>query len=216
MPAGPLEKDTCRTYVLPQLTAAGWSRDQIQEQFPITDGRVIKVGKKHRRGEALRADYVLEYRPGLPIAVVEAKREYAIPGKGLQQAKKYAQLLDVSLAYSTNGKGIVEDDRDTGLEMDKLSAFPSPGAMWSRYRAWKGIVEEIVADALVLPFSRALRNPDGSVKEPRYYQRVAIHRSIEAILRGNKRLLLTLATGTGKTFVSMQIVWKLWKSGWRP
>jgi type I restriction enzyme R subunit len=216
MPAGPLEKDTCRTYVLPRLMAAGWSRDQIQEQSPITDGRVIKVGKKHRRGEALRADYVLEYRPGLPIAVVEAKREYAIPGKGLQQAKKYAQLLDVSLAYSTNGKGIVEDDRDTGLEMDKLTAFPSPGEMWSRYRAWKGIVEEIVADALVLPFSRALRNPDGSVKEPRYYQRVAIHRSVEAILRGDKRLLLTLATGTGKTFVSMQIVWKLWKSGWRP
>src|SRR2546425_10362652 len=152
MSAGPLEKETRRTHVLPRLTAAGWSRDQIQEQFPITDGRVIEVGKKHRRGEALRADYVLEYRPGLPIAVVEAKREYAIPGKGLQQARKYAQLLDVPLAYSTNGKGIVEDDRDTGLEMDKLTAFPSPGEVWSRYRTWKGICVGITDIAHVLPF----------------------------------------------------------------
>ena len=151
----------------------------------------------------------------MPIAVVEAKREYAIPGKGLQQAKNYAQLLDLPFAYSTNGKGIVEDDRDTGLETTELAAFPSPEELWARYRAWKGIVEDAVAEGLLLPFNRALRNPDGTVKEPRYYQRTAINRSVEAILRGDKRLLLTLATGTGKTFVSMQIVWKLWKSGWR-
>ncbi|MGH3117568.1 MAG: EcoAI/FtnUII family type I restriction enzme subunit R, partial [Gaiellales bacterium] len=183
--------------------------------FPITDGRIISVGKKHRRGDALRADYVLEYRPGLPVAVVEAKRAFAIPGKGLQQAKNYARLLDLPFAYSTNGKGIVEDDRDTGLENDRLVSFPSPDELWSRYRAWKGIVEDSVADGVVLPFNRALRNPDGSVKEPRYYQRTAINRSVEAILRGDKRLLLTMATGTGKTFVAMQIVWKLWHSGWR-
>lgn len=214
MPGGPLEKDTCRDYVLPRLKAAGWSDDQIIEQFPITDGRIITVGKKHRRAEALRADYVLEYEPGVPIAVVEAKREYAIPGKGLQQGKKYAQLLDLPFTYSTNGKGIVEDDRDTGRETDKLTEFPSPDVLWSRYRAWKGIVEEIVAEGVLLPFNRSLRNPDGTVKEPRYYQRTAINRSVEAILRGDKRLLLTMATGTGKTFVSMQIVWKLWKSRW--
>ena len=216
MPEGPLEKDTCRDYVLPRLKAAGWSRDQIGEQFPITDGRIITVGKKHRRGEALRADYVLEYKPGVPIAVVEAKREYAIPGKGLQQAKNYAQLLDLPFAYSTNGKGIVEDDRDTGLETDKLTAFPSPDSLWSRYRAWKGIDEDSVAEGLLSPFNRSLRNSDGSVKEPRYYQRTAINRSVAAILSGDKRLLLTMATGTGKTFVSMQIIWKLWRSGWQP
>lgn len=215
MPAGPLEKDTCRDYVLPLLRAARWSEDQIQEQFPITDGRVLTVGKRHRRGDALRADYVLEYTPGLPIAVVEAKREYAIPGKGLQQAKRYAQLLDLPFAYSTNGKGIVEDDRDTGLENDRLTAFPTPDELWQRCQAWKGIVDDSVADGLLLPFNRSLRNPDGSVKEPRYYQRTAINRAVEAILRGDDRLLLTLATGTGKTFVSMQIVWKLWQSGWR-
>jgi type I restriction enzyme R subunit len=197
------------------LKAAHWSDDQIQEQFPITAGRVVTVGKKHRRGDALRADYVLEVEPGVPVAVVEAKREYAIPGKGLQQAKNYAQLLDLPFAYSTNGKGIVEDDRDTGLESDKLTAFPTPDEMWTRYRAWKGIVDDSVADGLLLPFNRALRNGDGTVKEPRYYQRTAINRAVGAILSGDKRLLLTLATGTGKTFVSMQIVWKLWQSRWR-
>ena len=215
MPGGPLEKDTCRDYVLPLLASAGWGTDQIAEQFPITDGRIVPVGKKHRRAAALRADYVLEYEPGVPIGVVEAKREYATPGKGLQQAKNYAGLLDLPFAYSTNGKGIVEDDRDTGLESDGLTAFPSPDALWTRYRSWKGITEDSVADGLLLPFTRALRNHDGTVKAPRYYQRTAINRSVTAILRGDKRLLLTLATGTGKTFVSMQIVWKLWKSGWR-
>jgi len=200
---------------LPLLKAAGWSEDQIVEQFPITDGRIVPVGKRHPRAKPLRADYVLEYEPNVSVAVVEAKREYAIPGKGLQQAKNYAQLLDLPLAYSTNGRGIVEDDRESGLETDKLTAFPSPDAVWSRYRAWKGLVGDVVAEGLLLPFNRSLRNPDGTMKESRYYQRTAINRSVTAILRGDKRLLLTLATGTGKTFVSMQIVWKLRKSGLR-
>ncbi len=215
MAAGPLERDTCRDYVLPLLRSAGWGEDQVTEQFRITDGRIVPVGKKHRRAEALRADYVLEFEPGVAVGVVEAKREYAIPGKGLQQAKNYAQLLDVPFAFSTNGKGIVEDDRDSGLETDKLTAFPSPDALWARYRTWKGIIDDSVADGLLLPFNRALRNSDGTVKDPRYYQRTAINRSVTAVLRGDKRLLLTMATGTGKTFVSMQIVWKLWKSKWR-
>ncbi len=215
MAGGPVEKDTCRDYVLPLLKAAGWDDDQIVEQYPITAGRVVPFGKRHRRVKPLRADYVLEFEPNMPVAVVEAKREFAIPGKGLQQAKNYAQLLDVPFAYSTNGKGIVEDDRDTGYEDDTLGGFPSPDAMWQRYQAWKGVVEDHVASALLLPFNRSIRNPDGSVKEPRYYQRIAINRSVAAILKGDKRLLLTMATGTGKTFVSMQIVWKLWKSGWR-
>ena len=215
MPGGPLEKDTCRDYVLPRLRAAGWSEDQIVEQYRITDGRVITIGKKHRRAAALRADYVLEFVPGVPIAVVEAKREYAIPGKGMQQAKIYAQLLDVPFAYSTNGRGLVEDDRDTGHETGGLAGFPAPDELWARYRTWKGLVEPVVDGGLLLPFNRDLRNADGSVKEPRYYQRTAINRSVEAVLRGDSRLLLTMATGTGKTFVAMQIVWKLWQSDWR-
>mgnify|MGYP003585834867 CR=1 FL=1 len=216
MRAGPLEKDTCRDFVLPRLLSAGWSRDQIQEQFPITAGRITTVGTKHRRGDALRSDYVLEYTPGLPIAVIEAKREYAIPGKGLQQGKRYAQLLDLPFAYSTNGTGIVEDDRHTGIERENLAYFPSPEELWSRYRAWQGLDDDAVAQGVAKPFNRALRNPDGTVKEPRYYQRASINRTVAAILRGDRRILLTLATGTGKTFVAMQIVAKLWQSNWRP
>ena len=216
MGRGPLEDETCRDYVVPRLKAAGWSDDQIQMQFPITDGRITSVGSKHRRDKPLRADYVLEHVPGLPVAVVEAKREYSVPGKGMQQAKKYARLLDLPFAYSTNGRGIVEDDRDTGRETENLDSFPGPAELWARYRAFKGLAGDLESTGVALPFNRSLRNFDGSVKEPRYYQRTAINRSVAAILRGEKRLLLTLATGTGKTFVSMQIVWKLWNSGWRP
>jgi type I restriction enzyme R subunit len=211
---GPSEADTCRDYVLPRLKAAGWTDEQIIEEYPITAGRVITVGGRHRRERPLRADYVLEYSPGLPVVVVEAKREYAIPGKGLQQAKDYAQLLDVPLAYSTNGAGIVEDDRHTGLEAEHLLGFPTPSEAWGRYRAWRGLDADLSADGVALPFNRGVRNFDGTVKEPRYYQRVAINRAVEAILGGDTRLLLTLATGTGKTFVALQIVWKLWQSAW--
>lgn len=214
MANGPLEADTCRDYILPRLAKAGWTRDQIINQFPITAGRIISGGRRPHRGEALWADYLLEYRPGVSVAVVEAKREFRKPGDGIQQAKKYAQMLDVPFAYSSNGKGIVEDDRDMGREL-MIQAFPSPDELWQRYRGWKGIVDDPVADGLLLPFNRALRTPDGKVKEPRYYQRVATQRAVDAILRGDKRLLLTLATGTGKTFVSLQIVWKLWTGGWR-
>lgn len=213
---GPTEADTCRDYVVPRLKEAGWDDDQIVEQFRITDGRIVSLGMRHHRDHPLRADYVLEYRPGLPLAVVEAKRSYSIPGKGLQQAKRYASLLDVPFAYSTNGRGVVEDDRNTGIERDDLVGFPSPDVLWARYREWQGLIDELATEGVLLSFNRALRNPDGSVKEPHYYQRVAINRAVRAILRGDKRLLLTMATGTGKTFVSMQIVWKLWNVAWRP
>ncbi|MGH9224478.1 MAG: EcoAI/FtnUII family type I restriction enzme subunit R [Acidimicrobiales bacterium] len=212
---GPTEDETCRDYVVPRLKGAGWDDDQILEQYRITDGRVLRVGKKHRHDTQLRADYVLEYRPGFPIAVVEAKRSYAIPGKGVQQAKRYASLLDVPFSYSTNGNGIVEDDRYTGRERDDLVGFPAPEVLWARFREWRGIHDDLAAEGLLLPFNRALRNPDGSVKEPRYYQRTAINRAVRMILQGGDRLLLTMATGTGKTFVAMQIVWKLWNVNWR-
>jgi len=210
----PTEADTCRDYVVPRLKEAGWGDDQIVEQYRITDGRIVKFGSKHKRADALRADYVLEYRPGVPVGVVEAKRRYSTPGQGMQEAKNYAQLLDLPFAYSTNGVSIVEDDRNTGIERADLLAFPSPDILWARYREWRGIYEEAVSDGLLFPFNRRLHNPDGTIKEPRYYQRIAINRAVEAILKDQKRLLLTMATGTGKTFVAMQIVWKLWNSGW--
>ncbi len=127
---------------------------------------------------------MLEYRPGLPIAVIEAKREYAIPGKGMQQAKNYAQRLDVPLAYATNGKGIVEDDRDAGHETENLDSFPGPDELWVRYRAFRGLDARLAADGVALPFNRSLRNFDGSVKEPRYYQRTAINPKFSLIASG--------------------------------
>jgi type I restriction enzyme R subunit len=147
------------------------------------------------------------------VAVVEAKREYRKPADGLGQAIRYAMLLDLPLAYSTNGLGIVERDFDTGLEDDTLTSFPVPSEAWLRYRRWKGfgVAPE---STLLLPFARDLRNPDGSVKTPRYYQRIAIERALEAILSGGPRVLLTLATGTGKTFVALQTAWKLWSGDW--
>lgn len=209
---GPLEADTCRDYVLPRLEDAGWSRDQIVEQYPVTDGRIVRIGRHHRRDKPLRADYLLQLDPMLQLAIVEAKREYRIPAEGLQQGKRYAQMLDLPLAYGTNGTGIVEHDFDTGREEER-EAFPSPDEAWTRYRSWKGLTDASAA-ASALPFNRALRNPDGTVKAARYYQRVAIQRSIQGIVDGDKRLLLTMATGTGKTFVAMQIAWKLWTSRW--
>jgi type I restriction enzyme R subunit len=218
--SGPLESETCRDYVVPRLKASGWD-GRLTEQYPVTDGKIVPVQRRgprardHRRERPLRADYALEVETGFPIAVVEAKREYKLPGDGLQQAMRYAQMLDLPFAYATNGKGIVEHDYDTGQERE-LAAFPTPVELWQRYRAWRGIVDDAAADVLLLPFNRDLRLPDGRVKEPRYYQRVAIERALHAILDEHRdRILLTLATGTGKTFLALQIIWKLWSSGWR-
>jgi type I restriction enzyme R subunit len=206
--------------VVPRLEAAGWT-GRFVEQYPITDGKIVPAPRRgsrardHRRDRPLRADYALEIAVGFPIAVVEAKREYKLPADGLQQGMRYAQMLDVPFAYGTNGKGIVEHDYDTGLERE-LADFPPPDELWRRYRSWKGIEDDTVADTLLLPFNRDLRLPDGRVKEPRYYQRVAIERALHAILNERRnRILLTLATGTGKTFLALQIVWKLWSSAWR-
>jgi type I restriction enzyme R subunit len=192
--------------VVPRLEAAGWT-GRFVEQYPITDGKIVPAPRRgsrardHRRDRPLRADYALEIAVGFPIAVVEAKREYKLPADGLQQGMRYAQMLDVPFAYGTNGKGIVEHDYDTGLERE-LADFPPPDELWRRYRSWKGIEDDTVADTLLLPFNRDLRLPDGRVKEPRYYQRVAIERALHAILNERRnRILLTLATGTGKTFL---------------
>lgn len=207
--AGPLELDTCRDYVVPALKRAGWSEDQIIEQRYFTDGRIVPMGRGHRRKPGKRTDYLLEIEPGFPIAVVEAKRLYRLPGDGLQQGMDYAEILGIPFVYSSNGKGIVEHDYDTGAQTD-LEGFPSPDELWRRYRAWRGLVDEEVVADLVLPFNRDLRKADGSIKEPRYYQRIAIDRALETIMSGKKRALLTMATGTGKTFVALQVVWKLW------
>jgi len=201
----PTEADTCRTYVLPALYTAGWSDDQIREQVSFTPGRIIVAGGKIRRGPRKRVDYLLSYRRDRPLAVVEAKPEYKLPGTGLQQAKQYAEILDLKFAYSTNGLGIVEFDYTTGLET-LLESFPSPEELWGRHCAARGIDPD---NAQVLaPY---FHEPGQS---PRYYQDISIHRATEAILKGKRRVLLTLATGTGKTMVAFQICWRLWSTGW--
>lgn len=202
------EADTCRKYVLPKLLEAGWDDEPraITEQRTFTDGRILIFGSKARRGPQKRADYLLGYTRDLALAVVEAKRAYKSPGSGLQQAKDYAEILGLSFAYSTNGEGIVEFDYLTGLERE-LDAFPTPEELWSRLRAG-GEIDEKSARKLLAP-SHGL-----SGTRPRYYQEIAVNRVVEAVLRGRRRVLLTMATGTGKTFVAFQICWKLWSSRW--
>ena len=200
------EADTCRKYVLPKLYAASWSDEQINEQRTFTDGRIVIAGKRPLRRPQKRADYLLRYRRDFPIAVVEAKAAYKNPGDGLQQAKEYALILGLKFAYATNGHGIVEHDFLTGKESDRDS-FPTPDELWQRQRAAEGISDETTS-RLLAPYYHL------SGKSPRYYQEIAINRTVQAILQGKKRVLLTLATGTGKTVVAFQICWKLWNSRW--
>ena len=203
------EADTCRKYVEPRLVQAGWDDEphSFTEQQSLTDGRIIVAGEKARRKKSKRADYLLRYIRDFRIAVVEAKAKYKNPGEGLQQAKEYAEMLGLKFAYATNGEGIVEFDYTTGMERP-LDAFPSPQELWSRYCLANRIDNEDVKKRLLQPY---YYSPG---KIPRYYQEIAINRSIEAVLQGNRRVLLTMATGTGKTFVAFQICWKLWESGW--
>ncbi|MFQ5881583.1 MAG: restriction endonuclease subunit R, partial [Candidatus Methylomirabilales bacterium] len=177
------EADTCRMYVLPKLRAAGWTDDQIREQKYFTDGRIVVAGRKHLRKPGKKADYLLCYRADHRIAVVEAKVTYKNPADGLQQAMEYAEILGLRFAYATNGHGIVEHDYITGKQR-ALHGFPSPGELWGRLRAAEGLADDKVAECLLFPFNRELRNPDGSIKTPRYFQEIAIHRAVQAVLQG--------------------------------
>jgi type I restriction enzyme R subunit len=200
------EADTCRKFVVPKLQTAGWDDDphSIAEQRSFTAGRIVVAGNKVRRREAKRADYILRYTRDFPIAVVEAKSIYKHPSLGLQQAKEYAVTLGLRFAYSTNGEDIVEFDFLTGIEQP-VEAFPTPDELWSRLQAGERISQ---ADRLLSPSHHI----PGS--EPRYYQEIAINRTIQVVLGGKKRILLTMATGTGKTVVAFQICWKLWNVRW--
>ncbi|MCB2141390.1 DEAD/DEAH box helicase family protein [bacterium] len=202
------EADTCRRYIVPKLQTAGWDDDphRINEQVTFTDGRIIVSGRQGRRKPGKRADYILRFRPDMPIAVVEAKPSYATPGHGLQQAKDYAEILGLRFAYATNGHGIVEFDYTTGLERE-IETFPTPDELWERLLRSESLDAQ-KADRLLTPAYHL------SGKSPRYYQEIAINRSVQAVLQGRRRILLTMATGTGKTVVAFQICWKLWSSRW--
>ncbi len=202
------EADTCRVHVTPKLQAAGWDREphRISEQVTFTDGRIIVMGQRAHRRVGKRADYILRFRPDMAIAVIEAKPDTALPGEGMQQAKEYAEILGLKFAYSTNGPGIVEFDYASGEERE-LTAFPSPDELWTRLASAEKI-DSGAAERLLTPAYHL------SGKSPRYYQEIAINRALQAVLQGRPRVLLTMATGTGKTIVAFQICWKLWSSHW--
>lgn len=206
------ERDVCTKFITPAIERAGWDvQAQVREEVGLTAGKVMVRGKLVARGKSKRADYVLYFKPGLPLAVIEAKDASHSVGDGMQQALQYAEMLGVPFAVSSNGSGFLVHDRtgnaanvETHLQLDE---FPSPENFWRRYCAWKGVEGEaatVVAQDYYM---------DGSGKAPRYYQVNAINRTVEAVAQGQDRILLVMATGTGKTYTAFQIIWRLWKSG---
>lgn len=200
------ERDTCRDFVVPRLEASGWA-ESFREQYMVRRPRSLGRKKGAAEEGVGFADYVLEIVPGLIVGVVEAKREYATPGQGLQQAIEYAVALDLPIAIASDGHGIIERDLGTGRER-ALDAFPTPAELWDRYREYHALTDE-AAEALQQAFDTTLKNADGSVRQPRYYQVVAIHRALKAIVGGEQRALLLMATGSGKTFTALQLLSKL-------
>jgi type I restriction enzyme R subunit len=208
------ERDICTKFITPSLVAAGWDLDtQIREEVGFTDGRIYVRGKIHARGAQKRVDYILYYKPNIPLAIIEAKDNNHTVGAGMQQALGYAKPLDVPFVFSSNGSGFLFHDKTvkSGLIETELplTAFPSPEHLWQKYKAFKGITDEAESVVAQDYFS------DGSNRSPRYYQQIAINRMVEAIARneGNNRYLLVMATGTGKTYTAFQIIYRLWKSG---
>lgn len=205
------EQEIRTRYITPAVVDAGWGKKQIREEYYFTDGRIITRGRLRTRGKRKYADYLLFYKPNIPLAIVEAKDNNHALGAGMQQVLDYADILDVPFAYSSNGDGFLEHDR-TGqgntVERElRLDAFPAPEALWQRYCAWKGLTDTQEEVVLQDYFSEI------GGKTPRYYQRVAINRAVEAVAQGQRRILLVMATGTGKTYTAFQIIWRLWKAG---
>ena len=206
------ERDICTQYITPALQGAGWDfATQVREEVTFTKGRVIVRGKLHTRGKQKRADYILYYAPNLPIAVIEAKDNNHTVGDGMQQALGYAETLEIPFVFSSNGDAFLAHDRTgqhTPIEHQlALNEFPGPETLWQRYCNWKGVAGPEKRVAVETPYY-----DDGSGKTPRYYQINAINRTIEAIAKGQQRILLVMATGTGKTYTAFQIIWRLWKS----
>ena len=209
------ETDIRTKFITPAIVGANGSKwnvmTQVREEAYFTKGRVIVRGKTVKRGEAKKADYLLSYKLNLPLAIVEAKDNNHAVGAGMQQALAYAETLDVPFAYSSNGDAFLEHDRTVKsgpvTREIPLNQFPSAEELWVRYCAAKGYSAGQTVVATQDYYD------DGSKKSPRYYQLIAINRTVDAIARGVNRILLVMATGTGKTYTAFQIIWRLWKSG---
>lgn len=207
------ESDICAKYITPAVIAAGWDEAlQIRREVSFTKGRIIVRGKLHTRGEQKRADYILYYKANIPLAVIEAKDNKHSVGSGMQQALNSAETLDILFVFSSNGDGFICHDR-TGLaaltEQElSLANFPSPTELWQRYCHYKGLETADAKHTVEMPYY-----DDGTGRTPRYYQANAINNTIEAVAKAQQRILLVMATGTGKTYTAFQIIWRLWKSG---
>ena len=205
------ERDICTKFITPALRGAGWDEmSQLREEVSFTDGRITVRGRLVSRGKRKRADYILDFKPNIPVAVIEAKDNTHSMGDGMQQALDYAETLNIPFAFASNGDGFVFHDR-TGASAPRetnlpLDSFPSPADLWARYRAWKGLTPE--AEEIVLQDYFE----DAGGKTPRYYQINAVNAAIEAIAKGQDRILLVMATGTGKTYTAFQIIWRLWRA----
>ena len=207
------ERDICTKYITPNLISAGWDlHDQIREEVTFTNGKVIVDGKSHRRGEKKRADYILYYKPGIPIAIIEVKRKEFSSKDGIQQALNYSEILDIPFVFSSNGEEFYFHDKTSKDKIEhtlNLKNFPSPKDLWEKYRKFKNITYEENKIVEQDYYS------DSQSPEPRYYQQIAINKTVESIAKktDNNRHLLVMATGTGKTYTAFQIIYRLWKSG---
>ncbi|MGV8995161.1 MAG: EcoAI/FtnUII family type I restriction enzme subunit R [Flavobacterium sp.] len=205
------ERDICSKFITPALISSGWDLLlQIREEFPLTAGRIIVRGQLYTRARNKRADYALFYKPGIPIAIIEAKDNNHSVGDGMQQGLKYGEMINVPFVFSSNGDSFLFHNsiaKDGKVEKEiTLEEFPSPEMLWRMWCEHKNISpkqETIIAEDYY---------SDGSNKTPRYYQLLAINKTIEAVAKGEDRILLVMATGTGKTYTAFQIIWRLWKS----
>jgi type I restriction enzyme R subunit len=207
------ERDICTKYITPALKKAGWDiQTQVREEVSFTAGRIYVKGNKTTRGKSKRADYILYYKPNIPIAIIEAKKNTLSINAGIQQGIEYSNILDIPVVFSSNGDGFYEHDKTLSngtIEREiTLESFPSPNELWDRYKKFKGIKsqeqEKVIAQDYYV---------DSTSRAPRYYQQIAINRTLDAVSKGQNRILLVMATGTGKTYTAFQIIHRLWKSG---
>jgi type I site-specific restriction endonuclease len=206
------ERDICTKFISPAIERAGWDmQNQLREEVYITNGRIMVRGRMTKRAAGKRVDYILFHKANIPIAIVEAKDNNHRIGDGMQQALEYAEMIDVPFVFSSNGDGFLVHDRTGQAEVVEqelgLDGFPSPRELWRRYCAYKGFTPEIEAVVAQDYYS------DGGRRSARYYQINAVNRAVEAVAKGQDRLLLVMATGTGKTYTAFQIIWRLWKAG---
>lgn len=207
------ERDICTKFITPALEKAGWDlKRQVREEVSFTDGRIIVQGKLYARGKRKRADYILYYKPNIPVAIIEVKENNLPLGAGMQQALEYAQVLQIPFVFSSNGDAFLFHDKTSDslpIEQElSLDDFPSPEMLWRKYLKGNALEAPPVKKVVEQDYF-----PNSSGMAPRYYQINAVNRTVEAVARGQERILLVMATGTGKTFTAFNIVWRLWKAG---